>query len=69
MAEADAIVELMRQEVEDLRNEYGIPQRGEPVDADTAPSTEALWGYVEDLENALAAQRVTRKLARPLDGR
>jgi hypothetical protein len=69
VAEADAIVELMRQEVEDLRAEYGIPQRGDPLDADSAPSTDALWGYVEDLENALAAQRVMHKMARPLDGR
>jgi hypothetical protein len=66
VAEADAIVELMRQEVEALREEYGIPQRGEPLDQDNAPSTDALWGYVEDLENALAAQRVTRRMERPL---
>jgi hypothetical protein len=65
VAETDAILELMRQEVEDLRAEHGIPQRGEPVDADNAPSSDGLWAYVEDLENALAASRVYRRMERP----
>lgn len=58
MGEVELILELMRQEVEDLRRDAGIPQRGEPVDANSAPSIDELWAYVEDLENRIAAQRV-----------